>query len=245
MFDITLYAIHILEKNIKVLFDLDDTLINHSQAEVDAAIKFGKKFSSVIPDYDEHTFVDLWKKTSEKYFMEFLAGRMTFKEQRVQRIRDIFQDQNMTDNESFAYFNKYHIYYEDSWNLFLDVIETLEFLKAQNIDIGILSDGSQQQQEHKLEKTGINDYFEFVITAESEGMSKPNPLFFQRAADKFGVKLKDVIYIGDNLNKDAIGATDAGLLGIWLNRNQSDLFFERSFTTLQELKDISCLSKLL
>lgn len=227
-----------MEGFIKVLFDLDDTLINHSQAEIDAAIKFGKFFSSVIPNYNENTFVEFWRTASVKHIKDFLAQKITFRDQRVRRIRDIFQNKNMSENESFEYFNKYLGYYEDSWNLYSDVIDTLEFLKNKNIDIGILSDGAQKQQELKLQKTGIYKYFKFVITAESEEMSKPNPTFFRRGAEMFGVKPKDVIYIGDNIKKDAIGATEAGLLGIWLNREQSDLSFERSFSDLRELKEM-------
>ena len=171
-----------------------------------------------------------------------MAQKITFKEQRIRRIREIFQNQNLTENESFEYFNKYLGFYEDSWTIYPDVIEVLDFLKQQKIDVGILSDGAQKQQEFKLEKTGIMGYFNFVLTAESEGMSKPNPLFFLKGASMFGVETSEVIYIGDNLKKDAIGATEAGLLGIWLNRKQSDLFFDRSITDLREFKGMGLFS---
>ncbi len=227
-----------MEKIIKVLFDLDDTLVNHSKAEIDAAEKFGFMFSSIIPNYDESTFVTLWKTVSENHIKDFLTQKITFREQQIRRIRDIFQNQKMTEHESFKYFNKYLGYYENSWTLYPDVIETLEFLKHQNIELGILSDGAQKQQEFKLKKTGIFEYFKFVITAESEGMSKPNPIFFQKSAELFKVESKNVIYIGDNLKKDAIGATDAGLLGIWLNRKRSNFFYEKSCSDLRELKEM-------
>jgi len=148
----------------------------------------------------------------------------------------------MTENEAIEYFNKYLGYYEDSWTIYPDVIEALDFLKRQNIEIGVLSDGAQKQQEFKLKKTGILKYFKFVLTAESEGMSKPNPFFFQKGASMFGVESNDVIYIGDNLKKDAMGATDAGLMGIWLNRNHSNLFFGRSITDLREFKETGLFS---
>jgi putative hydrolase of the HAD superfamily len=51
-------------------------------------------------------------------------------------------------------------------------------------------------------------------------MSKPDPAFFLRACAAAKKDPQDVIYIGDHPNKDAIGASQAGLNGVWINRSQ-------------------------
>ena len=117
-------------------------------------------FSSIIPNYDENTFVSLWKVASENHIKDFLTQKITFKEQRIRRSRDIFQNQNLTEKESFEYFNKYLGFYEDSWTIYPDVIEVLDFLKQQNIDVGILSDGAQKQQEFKIRKNRYPGIFQ-------------------------------------------------------------------------------------
>ncbi len=222
----------------KVLFDLDDKLINHSQAEIDAAIKFGDVFATEIPNYDKDTFAKLWKKTSQIYMNDFLAQKITFNEQRILRIRTIFQNDNISEFDALDLFDKYLNFYEHFWSVFPDVIDVLDFLKQNNVEMAILSDGSQQQQEQKLLKTGIYKYFKFVLTAETENMSKPNIKFFNKGAKLLGGDKKDVFYVGDNLQKDAIGASQAGLSGVWLNRNKLNCNYEPTISNLSELKDL-------
>jgi putative hydrolase of the HAD superfamily len=47
---------------------------------------------------------------------------------------------------------------------------------------------------------------------------KPDPAIFVHACEVFGVAPADAAYIGDRLRTDAIGAANAGLTGVWLNR---------------------------
>ena len=49
-------------------------------------------------------------------------------------------------------------------------------------------------------------------------IKKPDPKIYQTMSDKINISLEKCVYIGDRLDFDAIGASDAGLLGVWLNR---------------------------
>jgi putative hydrolase of the HAD superfamily len=57
-----------------------------------------------------------------------------------------------------------------------------------------------------------------VVTSEAAGFAKPAPQIFQLACAKLGVQETESVYVGDNLELDAIAARDAGLIGVWLNR---------------------------
>ena len=92
------------------------------------------------------------------------------------------------------------------------------FLLTSRQSAAALFDGAREQQESKLRRTGILYHFEFILTSESEGMSKPDPSFFARACDLAASSPSDTFYIGNNIVKDAIGAHGAGLNGVWLNR---------------------------
>jgi putative hydrolase of the HAD superfamily len=201
-----------------ILLDIDDTLINHSKAEEVASLKFGMQFRNKIPSYSEDNFSKKWHEEAERHIQAFLSGEISFQEQRRRRIRSIFSDKSINDRQGDEIFEEYLQHYEDSWELFPDVIP---FLKNNTKwEFAVLSDGAQYQQELKLQKTGIRQYFRFIITAESAGMSKPNPAFFAKACALAGSAPSDTYYIGDNIKKDAIGARDAGLNGVWLNRKR-------------------------
>jgi putative hydrolase of the HAD superfamily len=201
-----------------IIFDIDDTLIDHTTAEQVASDKFGSQFKAEIPNYDEEGFFHIWHQEAKKHFEGYLSGEYDFQEQRRRRIRGIFQDESIPDNQADEFFGFFLKGYEDAWEVFPDVVPFLE--ANQHLGLGVLSDGAQDQQELKLKRIGIHKYFDFILTAESEGMSKPDPAFFLRGCAAAGKEPSSVIYVGDNLKKDAIGACRAGLNGVWIDRKR-------------------------
>lgn len=201
-----------------IFLDIDDTLLDHSRAEKTAALKFGQRYSNEIPQYQASSFLGTWRTVSELHFDEFLNGFISFQDQRRKRMQSIFFDRHLTQEEADERFNEYLNIYEDSWELFPDVLPFLEQNKC--FGLAAISDGEQKQQESKLEKTGILPYFSFVLTAESAGISKPSPKIFHEACRLAFCEPSDAYYIGDNLPKDAVAAKLAGLKGIWLNRKK-------------------------
>lgn len=127
----------------------------------------------------------------------------------------------MSEDEADILFSVYLRHYETSWRAFPDVMPFL--MRHGSSGIGVLSDGAQVQQEAKLQAVGIDPYVMFLVTSESTGLSKPDPRMFQKACDLAGVPLSEACYIGDNLEKDARGATFAGMRGIWLNRRRDSV----------------------
>lgn len=200
-----------------IILDLDDTLIDHFSAEQCAARLFGEEHADRIPDYDHSGFVQRWHNVAELHLAAFLRGEIDFREQRRRRIRTIFKSPKLRGDEADFLFGQFLTQYQASWEVFPDVIEFLERHHAYGLSV--LSDGSQEQQEAKLTKTGIAHYFRFVVTSESTGFSKPNPRMFQYLCNLAGIDAGETSYIGDNMEKDAKGANNAGLRGVWLNRN--------------------------
>ena len=85
--------------------------------------------------------------------------------------------------------------------------------------MGIISNGERNQQQGKLERTGIAHYFDALILSAECGMAKPAPGIFQLACVSMGVSPSQAVYVGDRQDVDAEAARRAGLLGIWLNRS--------------------------
>ncbi len=157
----------------------------------------------------------------QKFISRYSYAEIDFQEQRRRRLRTIFGKDDMSSNEADAIFSDYLSHYEASWRVFPDV---LSFLESHTDEcLAVLSDGAQEQQETKLKNTGIYHYLRFVVTAESTGLSKPDPMMFLSACKLANVEPCDACYIGDNLQKDAIGASQAGLRGIWLNRSNKPI----------------------
>jgi putative hydrolase of the HAD superfamily len=206
----------------QILMDLDDTLVNHSKAQRVASARFGELFQGEIPGYSRDSFESDWNRIMEKYYRKFLARKLSFEEQRQGRIRELFARPGMSPETAEKLFGQYLNLYEKAWKAYEDVVPFLEWCASRSHPVAILTDGSQEQQNRKIELTCIASYFTYVFTAEEEKRAKPDPLFFTGVCEKLGVHPSAAIYIGDNREKDAVGAANAGLTGIWLDRENRD-----------------------
>ena len=55
-----------------------------------------------------------------------------------------------------------------------------------------------------------------ILVSEKEGIRKPDPEIFWRAASRLSLKPEDCLFVGDNPVADILGATDAGMQAIWV-----------------------------
>lgn len=106
--------------------------------------------------------------------------------------------------------------------------------------MGIISNGDLDHQALKLEKMGIREYFEAIITAGDAGVAKPDIRIFEIACEKAGVLPEECFYIRDDYKTDIHPCREAGIRGIWLNRNdeQTDNKSVNMIKSLNELKYI-------
>ena len=69
-----------------------------------------------------------------------------------------------------------------------------------------------------LGRCGIADLFAGHITARAAGFAKPDARIFARLAHAAGVDAAQVLHIGDDPQADVVGARQAGMQAVWLNR---------------------------
>jgi putative hydrolase of the HAD superfamily len=200
-----------------IFFDIDQTLINHQQAQDTATLLFLQQFSSLLP-YTSEEFCQCWQTVMEKHFTTFLRGEISFVEHRRRRMREVFQgaESYLADDEADRRFAVYLQHYEDNWKLFDDVLPCLNALS--NHRLGIISNGNTEQQTKKLCQTGIAAQFNIIVVSEEVRVSKPKPDIFLSACRRARVKARQCIYVGDSLQNDALAAGAVGMKGIWLNR---------------------------
>ena len=142
----------------------------------------------------------------------------------------------LPDEEADLAFQEYLREYERNWRLFYDVMPCLESLKKEHT-LGIISNGDLEQQLYKLERMHIRDYFDIVVAAGDIGVSKPDRRIFEIACEKSGVSPDQAYYIGDDFKTDIIACQDAGMKGIWLNRN-NDVCEAGNITTVFSLETL-------
>ncbi len=111
------------------------------------------------------------------------------------------------------------------WNASLTVSlrsgvrEMLEQLRLRGIRSSVISNSSFRAAtiERELERQGILQYFEFVVSSADYGIRKPDALIFEAALRRMGVPCHRAWFAGDNVGYDVIGAQGAGLFPVAYN----------------------------
>jgi putative hydrolase of the HAD superfamily len=196
-----------------ILFDIDDTLLDHTAAANAGARRLHHSVSSALP---VDAFLTHWGHALERHFDRFLAGELTFQGQRRARVREVV-DRTLTDAAADEVFALHQAEYEAAWSLFPDVRECLDQLGSSH-SLGVISNGDAQQQRRKLAQTGIADRFACILISEECGHAKPSKEIFLRACAIARVPAANAVYVGDRYDVDAQGARAAGLTGVWLDR---------------------------
>lgn len=101
--------------------------------------------------------------------------------------------------------------------LFSDTRECLEQLRGR-YRLGIITDGSSDHQREKLDRTNIAGFFDTVIISGEVGIGKPDTRIFNLALKQLAADPEATVFVGDGLEKDIQGAQNAGIRGIWINR---------------------------
>ena len=85
-----------------------------------------------------------------------------------------------------------------------DVLPCLSELKRAGIKVGIITDGYAIAQRKKLKAIQANEYFDEIIVTDELGRDywKPHPKAFELMKEKFRVNFDEMIYVGDNPEKD-------------------------------------------
>ncbi len=188
-----------------VLFDLDNTLIDRSEA-------FTRLFGH-------------WYDTLPA------PGRPPDREQFVSRmarygigyapIPDIYREMLEMWLDSFpsldaaveAHFNAM----PDMVGLHPKTETMLKRFRREGIPVGVVTNGGTETQWGKLRKTGIADLVTACVVSEEFGAWKPDPAIFDYALEMIGSEHESTLFVGDNSEHDILGAVGVGMRTAWMS----------------------------
>lgn len=102
---------------------------------------------------------------------------------------------------------------------------TLLRLREKGLKLGIVSDAPRMRAWLRLAEMGLTDFFDVVVTLDDTGKLKPDKIPFEAAVKKLGVDAGDILFVGDNPERDIKGAKQAGMgtalakYGQWVKSN--------------------------
>lgn len=200
-------------------FDLDNTLFDHREAASRGLeLLIREKGWSYLGN---ESVGKEWHRLEDIYFAQYVAGAMTLMEHRRARMRTFLAstDTYVSDHKLDDLWDDYLHHYSNSWVADSDVLTALMELKSSGFKLAVLTNGQQAQQEAKLVAMGLNELFEVVLAIGTVEALKPDPKAFAHLCRVLECEPDEVLYVGDDLDYDVRASINAGLHGVWLNRN--------------------------
>ena len=206
-----------------IIFDVDDTLYDQAQS-------FHKTVRKLFQEPFSDEKIDQLYKVSRKYseilFDQSEAGEISQFEWQTGRIMAACKDFNIPiDTEKATIFNQTYVTEQKNITLFPEVEELLNVLCKEGKQLGILTNGEEKHQAMKIEQLSLSRWIpeEMTFISGTIGHAKPKREVFDFIEQKLDLDQTKTVYIGDNFEKDIIGAKQAGWQAIWMNHRNKDL----------------------
>lgn len=199
-------------------FDLDGTLFDQRRS-AEAGLDAFLRMLGVAPSPRSRL---TWFAAEELHFERWRAGEITFQEQRRERLRTVLPHLGLEPPADVAgldeLFDSYLTAYRRAWRPFPDSVRLLTTLRSAGLRVGVLTNGTEEQQLDKLRTVGLLNLLDVVCTSERIGAQKPDPKAFQAFAHELGVPPDACLFVGDNPGHDVAGASAAGMQPLLVDR---------------------------
>lgn len=216
-----------------VVFDLDDTLISEYEYIQSGYRHISKVISKKINKSKDEIFNDLLSilKIDSKNVFNQLLDKYKIE-------YDAYDIKELV--------NEYRIHFP-TIKLFADVHPTIKKLKEENIKIGLITDGYSVAQKNKIISLEIEHLFDYLIVTDDYGRDfwKPSPKSFELMQKKLAVNFDEMIYVGDNPEKDFYIQSLYPIYTVRISRPSSVYKDAQYLSGLQEHFAINSLEELL
>lgn len=114
-------------------------------------------------------------------------------------------------------------------NTFYSVVSTLETLRKNGKRLAIFTGKGRKSIEISLEKLGLKDYFDYIVSDDDVCFSKPSSEGVLKILDYFKVKEEEAVFVGDS-DADVISAKAACVQSVGVN-----WYSKRNFKSIPDI----------
>ena len=212
-----------LQKPLGVLFDMGDTLLTHLGFDPEAGIAATLEIANNPSGY---TVKDIGRRI-ESMNRDLIPRREKAQVEFHPHIfqRHVYEALHIAFDCAPEEVERVFWRAAMSWRPEPGVENALKTLNEKRIPMGIVSNAAfcGNTLWWELERQGLANYFQFLMSSADYWVRKPHPLILETAAAKLGVKPADAWYIGNTPQYDIAGAHNADMGAVWYNRLDAPL----------------------
>ncbi len=210
-----------------ILFDWDDTISYtdpHRYVHTrQVAGQFGHQFT-MEDIYLAFARADHTGITTEGDWVGAIAHELGLHDDHHPEFRDLFSQRDAIKKQ----------------RLYDDAVAVFDRLKVTGIRIGVLS--NNRYVHDAVRAMQVEDHFEIVVSPDTYGVGKPDPVIFKRTIAAMNLNSSEVLYVGDSYDFDVVGARAAGITPALIDRFglqiQEHQDAEHRLTSLEQLHEV-------
>lgn len=213
-------------------FDLDDTLYNNDPIIEKANQSLLALLAKDYP-FAHDTFVSSWRQIQKSLIRSNPALASDMSELRRLGLRTVLAAENLApeslEQATTRCFE--HFYSERSnFKVSSEICDVLHSL-SQHIPLIAITNGNVN-----ADSIGIAPYFTHILHASLSRPMKPHRHMFDEASHILNLEPEQILHVGDNLEKDVLGAHKAGFHTAWFAMNRTMAFNQESVPILPSVK---------
>jgi len=220
-------------------FDLDDTLYDN-QPVIDRAEALVLAYMQQSYPCSANTNIQFWRKIRSRLLVQQPELMSDMGQLRRRGLELGFQQLGLASEQIPVAiedcFQRFYVYRSD-FQVSTRIKHLLAQL-AQQVPLVAITNGNVD-----LKAIGIEPYFSFSLHANLQQPMKPHACMFQRAAEQLKLPAEQILHVGDNLEKDVMGAKRAGYMSawyaadrpMWLNNERVSVLPDVQLSDLDEL----------
>ncbi len=225
-----------------VLFDLDDTLIVYNGV---AERAWRHACEAELPPHlvSDEVYLEAFLSERRAYWSDGRRAEAGRRHPRVAQLdvaTAVLRRLGVTDPKVIeGVVERYAELRESLVYLAPGAVELLRYLRRSDLPLALVTNGTTLRQRSKLERFGLDHYFDAIVVEEEVGFGKPNALCFMTALQQLRVALPGVWMVGDDLERDVKGALAAGLSAVWITSSPSASAPTDNYAIVEDLTSVS------
>ncbi|MBI4201710.1 MAG: HAD family hydrolase [Chloroflexi bacterium] len=216
-----------------ILFDLDDTIIAYDAHTNALWLSICQRFA---PCLNDHTADDLFaaiRKVADWYWSDperHRKGRLDGLTARREIVASAVSSLGIKDTAlAFSIADTYYQQREDWTSLLPGAKETLAFMKERGIRLALVTNGAAEQQRRKIQKYGLEPFFDYILIEGEFGTGKPARRVFEYALQRLHTLPQQAWMVGDNLEWEVPVPQQLGMFAVWVDWRKQGLPEESPF----------------
>ena len=198
-----------------ISFDVDGTLWDFERFTRQALQQVLNELARIDPEAAQNLTVDQMVTIRDRVHEQLWGNDTDLDTIREKSMQQALREAGRPNDSLGSYLTK--IYFqrrEEARTIFPDARPALELL-ARHYKLGLLSNGNS-----RAKILGIEDLVSFeVFSQDHDAIDKPDPHIFEIAMQEARCRPHELLHVGDSFENDVMGALNAGVMPIFLNRN--------------------------